>query len=481
MLNMPSRTPAILLALACLLGACSASSPPSSPDGETARSLPPLVDSLETRTFRWFWDFTNTEKGLVAGRAPSQPFSSIAAVGFGLTAYPVGVERGYITREAARDRTLTTLEFFWNAPQSDEAAAVTGHRGFFYHFLDMQTGHRFKQVELSSIDTALLMGGVLFAQSYFDGDGPQETRIRALADSLYRRVEWDWMQRPDGLIRMAWRPEKGFSDYAYEGYNEAMILYALALGSPTHAVSPDAWSAFTSTYTWDTFYGYEHVNFSPLFGHQYSHLWIDFRGIQDAYMREKGIDYFENSRRAVYAQQAYAMENPQGWTGYGEHVWGLTASDGPAGVTRTVQGEERQFHSYWARGASAEHIRDDGTISPAATAGSLPFAPEIIVPTLQTMHERYGEWIWGPYGFFDAFNPTFTFPDVEMWSGVVDPEWGWRSTDYLSTNQGPIVLMIENHRSGFVWDVMKQNKHVVRGLCRAGFTGGWIDGRCDGD
>jgi hypothetical protein len=473
------RHSVLLFFFALFVAACG-SDAQQSEAGETEKtaSVPPLVDSIEARTFRWFWDFTNAERGLVAGRAPSQPFSSVAAIGFGLTVYPVGVKRGYVTRVQARNRTLTTLEFLWNAPQGPEARGKTGHRGFFYHFLDMETGHRFKEGELSSIDTALLMGGVLFAQSYFDGEEATESRIRALADSLYRRVEWDWMQPRDPLVGMAWRPGEGFSDYDYEGYNEAMILYLLALGSPTHPIDEAAWAEYTSTYTWDTFQGYEHVNFSPLFGHQYSHTWVDFRNIQDAYMREKGIDYFENSRRAVLAQQAYAEENPKGWNGYGEHVWGLTASSGPATVKKTIDGRTRQFRSYWGRGASAEHVRDDGTLSPAATAGSLPFAPEIIVPTLQTMHERYGEWIWGPYGFFDAFNPTFTFTDAESWRGTVDPKWGWRSTDYLSTNQGPIVLMVENHRSGFVWDVMKQNKYVVRGLCRAGFSGDWLDGRC---
>ena len=254
---------------------------------------------MQARTFAWFWETTNPENGLVPDRAPSMPFSSIAAVGFGLTAYGVGVERGYVSRPAAAERTLITLEFFWNAPMGDAPTGTTGHRGFYYHFLDMETGERYRQVELSSIDTALLMMGVLFAAEYFDGSNPTEERIRALADSLYRRVEWDWMQARAPLMTMAWYPERGLGDHDYRGFDEAMFLYVLAIGSPTHAVSPAAWDAYTDSYIWGTFYDREYVQFSPLFGYQYSHVWIDPRGLQDAYMRERGIDYFENSRRAT--------------------------------------------------------------------------------------------------------------------------------------------------------------------------------------
>ncbi|HUP46741.1 MAG TPA: glucoamylase family protein, partial [Thermoanaerobaculia bacterium] len=249
------------------------------------RTVSPVVEDLQQRTFQWFWDTTNPQNGLVPDRWPSKSFSSVAAVGFGLTAYPVGVERGWITRQQARDRVLTTLRFFWNAPQGDAPSGVTGHRGFFYHFLDMQTGHRFEQVELSSIDTSLFMAGALFCGQYFDRDDPVEREIRDLADNLYRRVEWDWFQVHSPAITMAWFPEKGFERAEYRGYNEAHLLYILAIGSPTHPATPDAWAEWTKTHRWGEFYGYEHVNFAPLFGHQYSHVWIDFRGIFDDYMR----------------------------------------------------------------------------------------------------------------------------------------------------------------------------------------------------
>jgi hypothetical protein len=442
----------------------------------------PFLDDLEERTFRWFWETTPHENGLVPDRHPSRTFSSIAAVGFGLTAYGIGAERGYITREQAAERTLNTLKFFWEGPQGTAESGTIGHKGFFYHFIDYGTRRRFRTTELSTIDTALLMAGVLFAQSYFDGQGDDEAAIRAYADSLYRRVEWPFYQQDKApLITMGWHPERGYGRAAYEGYNEAMILYLLALGSPTHPVEPDIWDAYTGTYLWGDFYGQEHLQFSPLFGHQYTHVWVDFRGIQDAYMREKGIDYFENSRRATLAQRAYAIENPSGFKDYGEDIWGLTASDGPAGDFFLVDGDSVRFHRYWARGASLRHINDDGTIAPTATGGSIPFAPEVTIPALQAMRERYGDHVYNQYGFVDAFNPTFTFTnaDAKLEFGHIDPALGWFDEEQLGIDQGPIVTMIENHRTGFVWDVMKRNPYLTRGLCRAGFSGGWLAGRCE--
>jgi hypothetical protein len=445
-------------------------------------ALPPeqqaFVEELERRTFDWFWDTTNPENGLVPDRWPTESFSSIAAIGFGLTAYGVGGERGYVSRAQARERTLTTLRFLWTAPQGPEPTGVIGDRGFFYHFLDMETGERYRTVELSTIDTALLMAGVLFAQEYFDGADPGEAEIRALADSLYRRVEWPYFQVDDRGLSMGWHPEegRGFIEARWTGYDESIILHVLALGSPTHPSGTEIWDWYTGAYEWAEFQGYEHLPFAPLFGHQYSHVWIDFRGIRDDFMREHGIDYFENSRRATLAQREYAIANPSGWEGYGEDLWGLTASDGPKDTTMVVDGVERRFHTYWARGADADGIRDDGTLVPTAAGGSIPFAPEVTIPALMAMRDRYGDRLYREYGFLDAFNPTFE--GATPFRGTVEPAEGWVNADYLGIDQGPIVLMIENYRSDLIWETMKDNPYIIRGLCRAGFSGGWLEGRC---
>jgi len=441
---------------------------PPPPDSAQAAGL---LDTLEERTFHYFWNLTNPANGLTPDRSPTPSFSSIAAVGFALTAYPIGAERGYITRAQAAARTLTTLQFFWTATQDSSASGATGYHGFFYHFLDMNTGKRYQTVELSTIDTALLLAGVLFCQSYFaNATDTSEVAIRRLADSIYRRTDWQWAAPRPPVVALGWHPEAGtgFLPYDWRGYNEAMILYLLALGSPTHPVDTAAWSGWTSAYQWGTFFGQSHVGFAPLFGHQYSHVWIDFRGIRDAYMQAHGIDYFENTRRATYAQQAYAAANPGGWTGYSDRVWGLTASDGPGDVTLTLGGRQRQFHGYWARGASFTETPDDGTLAPTAAGGSIPFAPEIAVPALWAMRQTYGTSLFSTYGFRDAFNPTFTQSSAA----------GWFDVDYLGIDQGPIVAMTENYRTGLVWRVMRTNPYIVRGLCRAGFTGGWLVGRC---
>ncbi len=433
-----------------------------------------FLDDLEQRTFRWFWEKTNPRNGLVPDREPTPSFSSVAAVGFGLAAYPIGVERGWVTREAARERTLTTLRFLRDAPVGEAAAGVAGTRGFLYHFLDMETGRRFEKVELSTIDTALCLAGALLCESYFDGQDPAEAEVRALAQELFRRADWEWASPRPPRISMGWAPEKGFLDYDWLGYNEAMIVHILALGSPTHPVGGEAWTAYTSTYRWATFQGQTFLNFAPLFGHQYSHVFLDLEGIRDAYMREKGIDYFENSRRATLAQREYAIANPGGFAGYGPEVWGLTACDGPADVTLDVNGRRVRFFSYAARGAGAGDVRDDGTLAPAAAAGSLPFTPELSVKALRTMVGRWGDDLYGAYGFRDAFNPTFTF-SAALKHGRVVPQKGWFDVDALGIDQGPILAMIENLRSGLVWKTMRKNPAIVRGLVRAGFTGGWLE------
>ncbi len=433
-----------------------------------------FIHTLEERTFQYFLDTTHPETGLAPDRAPTESFASVAATGFALNAWPIGAERGWISREEARDRVLRTLQFLWRAPQDSSDVRATGTHGFFYHFLEPGTGHRFGTVELSTVDTALLLAGAFFCQSWFVGDDPDEIRIRALADSLYRRVDWRWASVRPPTIGHGWTPERGHLPYDWRGYNEAMLVYLFALASPTHAVDASAWQAWTAGYRWGEFEGREQLGFAPLFGHQFTHVWVDFRGIRDAFMRKRGSDYFENSRRAVLSQRDYARENPGEWVGYGDDLWGLTACDGPVHGEFEIDGRIREFRTYWARGASFTEISDDGTICPSAAAASIAFAPEIVVPTLTAIVERYGENVYGEWGFLDALNPTFTL-DVPVQHGRVDSALGWFDTDCLGIDQGPILAMIENHRSRLVWRTMRSNEHVVRGLRAAGFAGGWLD------
>ena len=472
--------------------AAPAISPAAAPAAPAARLAPQderFLDRLEERTFRWFWDLANPTNGLVPDRAPSPSFSSVAAVGFGLTAYPIGVERGWVTRAQARARVLATLRFLLAAPQGAAPAGMTGYHGFFYHFLDMGTGRRFKDVELSPIDTALLMAGVLLDGSYFDaaagtpGDPHgDEAAIRAAAEELYTRVDWAWMQPHPPDMALGWSPESGYIPYAWRGYNEAVILYVLALGSPTHPVDEEAWRRYTSTYRWGEYYGQEYLGFTPLFGYQYPHVWIDFRGIRDAFMRAHASDYFESARRATLAQRAYAIANPSGYRDYGPEIWGLTACDGPGDFTLEIDGRSRAFHGYWARGAALTGVRDDGTLAPTAAASAIAVAPEIALPAMEEMSRRYGGRLLGAHGFLDAWNPTLTRSAAKLprprrvERGRIDPGAGWFDGDALGIDQGPIVAMIENYRSGLLWRLMRHNPHLVRGLRRAGFEGGWLAG-----
>ncbi|HTR97915.1 MAG TPA: glucoamylase family protein [Candidatus Acidoferrales bacterium] len=433
-----------------------------------------FVDTLEARTFHYFWDLTDPRTGLTPDRAPTRSFSSVAAVGFALTAYPIGAERGWITRQQALERTRATLRFFWTSRQDTARAGATGYRGFYYHFLNPHDGTRFQDVELSSIDTALLLAGALFSEQYFDRASAGEAEVRALAESLYRRVDWSWMSVRPPKIALGWEPEDGPLPYDAGGYDETAIMYLLALGSPTHPLGATTWEQRTKDYTWAAFEGESQVNFGPLFGHQYSHAWVDFRGITDAWMRAKGIDYFENSRRATLAQRRYASVNPGRFDDYGPLVWGLTACDGPLDGRVEIGGRSRAFHTYTARGACANGIVDDGTIAPAAVAGSMPFVPELVLPTLEHLATAYGRDLDSTYGFLDAFNPTLK-GGADVHHGRIVPGKGWFDTDWLGIDEGPILLMIENWRSGLVWSRMRRCPHLVHGLEVAGFEGGWLE------
>jgi len=420
------------------------------------------LDKLQRETFGYFKKETNLRNGMVPDNTRTGAHASIAAIGLGLAAYPVGVERDFISREEAVERVLTTLRFFWHSERGKHPDA-TGYKGFYYHFLHMDSGRRAWESELSTIDSTILIAGALASATYFDQGTTQEEEIRRLADDLYHRVDWQWALNGGAKVTMGWKPKCGFLPYSWEGYNEAILLCVLGLASPTHPLPAETYKAFTSTYCWKEICGQEFLYGGPLFIHQLSHMWIDFRGIEDAFMREKGIDYFENSRRATYVQQQYAIRNPREFKGYGETAWGITASDGPGPAVLKIDGIERRFFDYEARGMP--YGPDDGTIAPWAAATSLPFAPEIVLPTLQYFNDAYPD-MTSEYGFKCSFNPTFN-------EGYQSPR-GWVSKGYYGLDQGPVVIMIENHRSGFFWNLMRKCPYLADGLRRAGFTGGWL-------
>jgi hypothetical protein len=423
---------------------------------------PEVMKALQRKAFDYFVNEANPLNGLVVDKTQVGAPASIAAVGLALSSYPVGVERGFINRAQAIEQTLATLRFFRDSVQSTDPDA-TGYRGFYYHFLDMVSGKRVWKCELSTIDTAILLAGILTAAVYFSDSTDDEREIRMLADELYLRTDWKWAQNGGVTVTHGWRPESGFLPYRWQGYDEALFLYLLGLGSPTHPLPKESYLQWTSTYEWRKIYGHEFLYSGPLFTHQISHIWIDFRGIQDDYMRGKGIDYFENSRRATYVQQQYAIDNPAKFDGYGAKCWGITASDGPGPATRTIKGRERQFFGYVARGVPAP---DDGSIAPWAVAASLPFAPEIVLPALQYF-EKLKLREKDPYGFRATFNATF--------ADRSDPSQSWVSPFHYGLNQGPIVLLIENYRTGLLWRLMRQCPYLVMGLRRAGFCGGWLE------
>ncbi len=427
--------------------------PAEGPDSDTLTVTPrafttdnDFLDFLERASFAFFWYESNPDNGLIKDRSTSTSASSIASVGFGLSSICIGVDHGWITRTEGRARVLATLRTFWRGPQGNAPAGVLGYRGFFYHFLDMNTATRSGDTELSSIDTGLLLAGILDAGEYFTGTDSVEAGIRALADSIFNRVEWTWMTNGGSSLTMGWYPDatgshaSGFISARWIGYNEGMILNLLGLGAVNNQLPAAVWNSWVSGYTQETYSGYTFVGFPPLFGHQYSHCWVDFRDIADAYMRGMGITYAENTRRATLAQRQFCIANPGHFAGYGQNLWGLTACDGPPP------------NGYTARGAPPAQ-NDDGTIAPTAAAGSLPFASDVSIPALRYMYSQYRTGIWSLYGFRDAFNPQVS----------------WWGPDEIGIDEGPIVLMIENYRTQSVWNRFMKSPVIQLGLTRAGF------------
>jgi hypothetical protein len=389
-----------------------------------------FVDDLQHRSFLYFWEQADPQTGLVPDRAriDNSPLDedhrnvgSIAATGFGLTALCIGAERGWITREQARERSRITLRFFANR--------ATQQHGWFYHWLDIKTGERRWQSEVSSIDTALLLAGVLTARQYFRDD----REIAKLATGIYERVDFRWMLNGHPLLLShGWKPETGFLKPRWDTYSEDTILYLLAIGSPTHAISWHSWAAlWRDRYRYD---GYEYFTTIgvPLFMHQYAHAWIDYR-----HRREKGgdhIDYFANSVNATLAHRAFCMRLNGDFPAFGPDVWGITASD-------SVKG-------YLAWGGPPRDPAIDGTIVPSAPGGSLMFTPDVALRALRTMHDKFGARVYGRYGFVDAF----------------DPRTGWVDHEVIGINVGIVLLSAENMRAGNVWRWFMRNHEIPRAM-----------------
>jgi hypothetical protein len=424
-----------------------------------------LLHNLRLAIVDYYLKESNPQNGLIADRNEPGSFSSIAAVGMGLSVYAVAVERGILSRADAANRTLTLLRFLQSSAQGPEPNAG-GYKGFYYHFLDMQTGLRAVECELSTVDTAIMMAGILTAANYFTANDENEIELRWLADILYRRVDWQWALNGGTTLTHGWKPESGFLPYRWDmGYSEAIILYVMALGSPTFPIDPQGYKEWIATFECKKIYDIEYLYAGPLFIHQMSHLWLDFRGIQDDFNRKVGIDYFENSRRATLVHQQYGIENPLKFAHYSEYGWGLTASDGPGPAAVKVNGVERSFFGYEARGAPFGP--DDGTISPWAVATSIAFAPDIVIKTMRQIIEFLTSLGCNPYGGFVAsFNPTY--PDASKLHS-------WMSPWVFGLNEGPILMMSENYHSQLIWKTTQRCPYIVKGLQRAGFRGGWLD------
>lgn len=389
-----------------------------------------LLEDISRRSFLYFWESANPENGLVPDRSKADgsahgDVASSAATGFGLTALCIGAERGWITREQAYDRALATLKFF--------AHDAEQKNGFFYHFLNTKSGKRVWESEASSIDTWLLLSGALTVRQYFPG-----TEAARLATLIYERVDWPWMLNGKSTLSMGWKPESGFIEHHWDILSENTAMVLMAIGSPTHPLSPEAWEAFSRESQRTAFGKYSFLQYPPLFIHQFPNAWVDFRG-----RRDKHLDYWENARVATLAHKEFC-ESLAGRFPVYSAVWGISSSDGEAGYMDwggPPVGEGRRPDS-----------RIDGTIVPYASAGSMPFAPEICLQNLKLIREKYGRSVWKKYGFVDAFNPVS----------------GWVGPDVLGIDAGITLLMIENHRTGFVWATFMKNEETARAMDAVG-------------
>lgn len=399
-----------------------------------------LLDEIQQRALRYFLTQSHPRTGLVRDHAGNfkkipSPTASIAATGFGLGVYAMGVERGWIDLETAKERTLKALEFFWTQAEEEH--------GFFYHFLDPETGKRSRGSELSPMDTALLLAGVLFAGEYYE-----EAFLRELARQIYERVDWPWMLNGGKTFAHAWTTEKGFHALRWDHFDESILMYLMAMGSSTHPIPSESWDAIARPV--GSYRRYHLIQMPPLFTHQYPHVWVDFRNKHDAY-----ADYFQNSVHATLANRAFAMDQAGLYKTYGPDTWGLTAVNGPFG-----------YRAYGAPPGWAEH---DGTVAPAACGSSIVFTPEESLACLKNLYTNFGGppkkreaslasggKLWGEYGFSGAFNL----------------ERSWFDDQVTGVDLGALALMIENYRSELFWRTMNQNVPLEEGMAKAGFEKG---------
>jgi hypothetical protein len=385
----------------------------------------PFLEDLERANFQYFWEQANPDTGLVRDRASTKGpedrvVASIAATGFGLTALCIGHQRGYVSYAEARNRVLATLRFLWKK--------LPTHRGFFFHWANMNTGERIWDSEVSSVDTALLLCGVLTCREHF-----LHSEITQLAYEIFNRVEWTWLSEDTTLLPHGWSPEFGFLSYRWDYYSELMVIYLLGLGSASYPLAVETWNAWKRT-TFE-FDGLRYIgSFAPLFVHQYSHAWFDFRGKRDAH-----ADYFHNSVIATEAHRRFCLQLSKQFPDYSDDLWGITASDSQRG--------------YVVWGGPPEMGPIDGTVVPSASAGSLPFMPLPVMRVLRAVKDRYGAGAWGRYGFTNALNPLKN----------------WYDADVIGIDTGITMLMAENARTGLVWQTFMKNPEARRGMERAGF------------
>lgn len=384
-----------------------------------------LLQELEAANFQYFWNQANPDTGIVRDRCNARTpdksdLGSIAATGFGLTALCIGDMRGFISHAEAKQRVLNTLRFHWKK--------LPNHRGFYYHWANVNTGERLWDSEVSSIDTAILLCGILTCREHF-----QDSEIGGLAYDIYDRVDWDWLSEDTTLLPHGWRPETGFLQYRWDNYSEMMMMYLLGLGSGSHPLPTESWDAWKrTTFEYD---GIRYIgSFAPLFVHQYSQAWFDFRGKHDKY-----TDYFHNSAIATDVHRRFCIDLAGEFPDYSDDLWGITASD--------------SVHGYAVWGGPPAVGPIDGTVVPCAAGGSLPFLPEPAMRVLRNIKNRYGNGAWSPYGFVDAFNPLTN----------------WYDHDVIGIDTGITMVMVENARSSFVWETFMKNAETRRGMARAGF------------